>query len=359
MPENSVISYADDTAVIASGETELLKSEEELEEFYNDVIKAYKETPSKLNILIGDLNAKLEQRYEGHETAFGLHGFGKKNDGGTMLLEFLLEHNMYAMNSISKKSPKRKWTWMSSDGATRNEIDYIITDRKGIIRDVSVLNSFSVGSDHRLVLRKILSTGSKDITMLRNTKGRATMNKEEILRVLEEFYGELYRPPTHRVITIPYVQSEGSEDIADITTSEIDNALRQMKDNRASRGNGVMIEAVKAGGRCVLQNYSQENLHDFKGLPEKNIAEKNVTRRLGKPEECRIRIAGYWIGKMNGTNRPTGWTPQDRKVVRIVKVARDKSFLSHKGIGRPGKDGLTIVHQDRLVTKLEHVTRLK
>ncbi|KAH1021364.1 hypothetical protein HUJ04_010887 [Dendroctonus ponderosae] len=78
------------------------------------------------------------------------------------------------------------------------------------------------------VLRKNLlpSPGSKNITMLRNTKSRAAMNKEEILRLLEEFYGELYSRPRHRVITIPYVQNESSEDIPDITTSEINNSLR-------------------------------------------------------------------------------------------------------------------------------------
>ncbi|KAH1021596.1 hypothetical protein HUJ04_011090 [Dendroctonus ponderosae] len=75
------------------------------------------------------------------------------------------------------------------------------------------------------VLRKNLSPGPKNITMLRNTKGRVTTNKEEILRILEEFYGKLHRCSGHRGKTIPYVQNEGSEDIPDIATSEIDNAL--------------------------------------------------------------------------------------------------------------------------------------
>ncbi|KAH1008179.1 hypothetical protein HUJ05_008760 [Dendroctonus ponderosae] len=68
--------------------------------------------------------------------------------------------------------------------------------------------------------------------MLRNTKGRVTTNKEEMQLILEEFC---------------------SEDVPDITTSEIDNGLRQLKGNRAPGDDGLVIEAIKAGGRCVLQ----------------------------------------------------------------------------------------------------------
>lgn len=34
---------------------------------------------------------------------------------------------------------------------TKNEIDFIMTDKKRIFRDVSVINRFKTGSDHRLV----------------------------------------------------------------------------------------------------------------------------------------------------------------------------------------------------------------
>ncbi|PZC83853.1 hypothetical protein B5X24_HaOG207010 [Helicoverpa armigera] len=34
---------------------------------------------------------------------------------------------------------------------TKNEIDFIMTNKKHIVRDVSVINRFNTGSDHRLV----------------------------------------------------------------------------------------------------------------------------------------------------------------------------------------------------------------
>ncbi|PZC80479.1 hypothetical protein B5X24_HaOG214636 [Helicoverpa armigera] len=34
---------------------------------------------------------------------------------------------------------------------TKNEIDFIMTNKKHIVRDVSLINRFNTGSDHRLV----------------------------------------------------------------------------------------------------------------------------------------------------------------------------------------------------------------
>ena len=55
------------------------------------------------------------------------------------------------MNSFFQKPPHRKWTWMSPDGSTRNEIDFIITNEKRIFNDVSVIHRVKTGSDHRIV----------------------------------------------------------------------------------------------------------------------------------------------------------------------------------------------------------------
>ena len=45
----------------------------------------------------------------------------------------------------------RRWTWISPNGVTRNEIDYILTDKPQTFTDVSVINSFNTGSDHRMI----------------------------------------------------------------------------------------------------------------------------------------------------------------------------------------------------------------
>ena len=44
----------------------------------------------------------------------------------------------------------------SPDGSTKNELDFVITDKKEIVQDETVLNRFSAGSDSRIVRAKIV-----------------------------------------------------------------------------------------------------------------------------------------------------------------------------------------------------------
>jgi len=54
-------------------------------------------------------------------------------------------------NSFFQKREGRKWTWKSPDRKTKNEIDFIMTDRIDTIKDVTVINKVDIGSDHRMV----------------------------------------------------------------------------------------------------------------------------------------------------------------------------------------------------------------
>ena len=45
----------------------------------------------------------------------------------------------------------RNCTWRSPNGLVTNEIDYILTNKKSIVKNVEVTQRVNVGSDHRLV----------------------------------------------------------------------------------------------------------------------------------------------------------------------------------------------------------------
>ncbi|XP_075213718.1 uncharacterized protein LOC142319928 [Lycorma delicatula] len=89
------------------------------------------------------------------------------------------------MNSF-KKHPIRKWTWRSPNNVIKTEIHFIITNQKNIIKDVSVLNKFNTGSDHRLVRVRV----SIDVKLERQkqlvNKGK-TINIESLREKNEEF----------------------------------------------------------------------------------------------------------------------------------------------------------------------------
>ena len=72
-----------------------------------------------------------------------------------MLLEFAERHKFNIINIFFKKRLNRRWTWFFPNGATKNEIDYIMTDSPDIFFDVSVINSFNTGSDHRMIRGRV------------------------------------------------------------------------------------------------------------------------------------------------------------------------------------------------------------
>lgn len=375
------------------------QNDEDIENFYDDINTALRQKPSHYTLVIGDFNAKLGHKQDDSETPMGSHGFGTRNDRGQVLLDFLQQNNLYAMNSFFKKAPQRQWTWASPDGVTKNQIDLIISNMKNIVQDVTVLNKFSVGSDHRAVrakivintrkersklvritasrkplttqiadqyeqrlnsrlspmltneedidieesnkqiitamkeaeneckqplgvrkeeklsdstkklmekrrnlidkhqnnatqlreinkeiskairrdvrlhkteevtrvieenrgmkvLRKKMSEGKKQFSkIIDNKNGQTTTNKRDILQIVRNFYAELYKKntTTKTGAGIPVIQNQGSEDIPEITQDEINNCLKDMKNNKSPGDDEISTENIKLGGPALLK----------------------------------------------------------------------------------------------------------
>lgn len=115
----------------------------------------------------------------------GDYGYGERNERGEKLKEWLWQQGLCACNSLFSKNKNKKWTWKSPDGKTKNEIDFILTNKKAIVEDVSVLNNFEYNSDHRLV-RAIVKINHK-------TKRYHTQKqKNDIRKIMEDKDMNLY-----------------------------------------------------------------------------------------------------------------------------------------------------------------------
>ena len=82
--------------------------------------------------------------------------------------------NLKIMNTQFLKKEGRRWTWRSPDGHTRNEIDYIMTDKPSMVTDVTVINRINIGGDHRMVMGAItLNTRAERRKLInKNTRTR-------------------------------------------------------------------------------------------------------------------------------------------------------------------------------------------
>ena len=131
-------------------------SEEEIDEFYEDLQRTINETSSQdMLIVLGDFNAKVGSDWEPWDCILGKFGCGERNTRGEKLLNFCASNNLYISNTRFKQ-PKfsREWTWESRDGSTRNKIDYVLIQQKwkSCIYNSRSYPSADVGSDHQMVL---------------------------------------------------------------------------------------------------------------------------------------------------------------------------------------------------------------
>ena len=131
-------------------------SDEDIENFYNNLEKAKQQCKSQDVLIIqGDFNAKVgEERFE---NTVGPHGLGITNDRGERLREWAHCHELVITNTWFKQHPRRKYTWMHMDGVNRNQIDYIIINARfrNSVTSAKTFPGADCFSDHNPVVASI------------------------------------------------------------------------------------------------------------------------------------------------------------------------------------------------------------
>ena len=100
--------------------------EAEVERFYED-LQYLVEPPKDVLFIIGDWNAKVGSQETPGVT--GKFGFGMPNEAGQRLIEFCQENALVIANTLFQQH-KRLYTWTSTDGQQRNQIDYILCSQR-------------------------------------------------------------------------------------------------------------------------------------------------------------------------------------------------------------------------------------
>lgn len=104
-------------------------TEEELDEFYEMVEQAMRHCkPHEINLVMGDLNAKIGEGREGE--VVGPFGLGRRNERGERLVEWCEEKGQVIANSLFRHHPRRLWTWKSPRGQYKNQIDYVTINKR-------------------------------------------------------------------------------------------------------------------------------------------------------------------------------------------------------------------------------------
>ena len=129
--------------------------EAEIEWFYEDLQDLLELTPKKdVLFIIRDWNAKIgSQETPGVTEKFGL---GIRNEAGQRLIEFCQEKALVIANTLFQQHKRRLYTWTSSDGQHRNQIDYILCSQRwrSSIQSTKTRPGADCGSDHEVLIAK-------------------------------------------------------------------------------------------------------------------------------------------------------------------------------------------------------------
>ena len=130
-------------------------TEEEKDSFYFELQGVIDETPRHdILFLMGDFNAKVGGSREGIEQAVGPHTTGGElNENGQRLVDLCLNNNLILAKSFFRHKDIYKKTWVSPDGRTKNEIDFICINKRwrSTVTNARVYRGAEIHSDHYLV----------------------------------------------------------------------------------------------------------------------------------------------------------------------------------------------------------------
>ena len=98
----------------------------------------------------------------------------------TLFVEWATSKNFKIMNIHFQKKSGRSWTWRSPDGHTKNEINYVITDKPSMVTDVTVIYRINIGSDHMMVVGSITLNSRPERRKLLNKNTRTRVETQQI-----------------------------------------------------------------------------------------------------------------------------------------------------------------------------------
>ncbi|CAG5047398.1 unnamed protein product [Parnassius apollo] len=112
---------------------------------------------------MGDCNGQLGERRPEEKKVLGPFTYSNKprSRNGEHITNFALENNLTILNTMFRKNKKNMWTWISPDGKTKNQIDFIMTNRNNYFTNFSVIKKLNFNTNHKLIRAELASNQPK------------------------------------------------------------------------------------------------------------------------------------------------------------------------------------------------------
>lgn len=207
--------------------TELAEADDK-DEFYNILNSTLmNQRQSDINIVMGDLNAKVGKDNTGRESCMGKHGVGVINDNGGRLADFCTENKLVIGGTLFPHKDCHKITWVSPGGQHKNQIDHICISKKWrrSLEDVRNKRGADVGSDHHLVISHIKIKVASTSPNFKATSKKFNTQLLNNPNILTHFNNTIKRKHEHRTYNEDDTINTKWSAIKDIYTSTSESIL--------------------------------------------------------------------------------------------------------------------------------------
>ena len=145
------------TTVIQVYAPDTSHSDEDVEDFYQQLEDEVEKANGDIVIVMGDFNSKIGNNNQGYEDVMGKFGLGERNERGERMLEFCKHNNFSITNTYFYHRIQHRYTWTHPDQIHKNCIDYVLIKRRwrSSVISTKVMRGADFNTSHELLLSNI------------------------------------------------------------------------------------------------------------------------------------------------------------------------------------------------------------
>lgn len=304
-------------------------SEEEIDKFYNDLQKTH-DLSDKTVMVLGDFNARIGEPEVHEQLIMGKYGYGKRNKRGEKLIQYANEYKLSIINTYFKKSSNRRWTWISPDSKTKNEIDFILSNQPNNITNFEVLSKVKFPSDHRLLRVSIKISKPKKSRKAFKTLPKPPTTDKEISNYLENLHEnttkylpflqttnevQAYYNKIEEIITTSLKIKEENKKTRKTSDILSENTLQLINRRSELIHTNTKTKQIKDELKDIFKKTSKSIREDYNNYRRK-IIEANITQyRSTKRANKKLNTHKDWIQALKKDQPEQGHTNTRKEVL--------------------------------------------
>lgn len=348
--------------------------------FYLDLNNAIHEYGYKNLIIMGDWNGQLGERRPEEKNVLGPFTYSKKprSRNGEHITNFALQNNLVILNTVFRKNKKNMWTWISPDGKTKNQIDFIMSNRNNFFSNFTVIKKLNFNTNHKLIRAELVSNQPKK-PRPRHDSGKIKLGKHQLEQITitlsnkftdyksntkelgtQERYNWIENTIKTQIQLITSIKNEPKKWLTTNTTKllELRNHLISTKDTQKRRKH--LTEISKQIKESIRKDRKQNRMETIEKFISKTGGIKKAYRELRNSKDWIVKMkndSGKWKHRRTDImDIATSYykrlyendTTEDEidlagfsNIPNILQAEVEKAIDTQKADKSPGPDGIS------------------